>query len=73
MSLCDADCYPVILVVCRLSVSKFISVLYVVIKIWFDVNIKYGATSKTIISTCPQLANKLKEQNGFGAVFSVLI
>ena len=61
MSICDADFYPVILVMYRVYVSKFIIILYVVIKIWFGVNSKYCATSKTIISPCPQLAKKMKE------------
>ena len=44
--------YPVFLVICIVAVLKFISVFYVVPKIWFGV---YGNSSDKSkkISTCP--------------------
>ena len=46
MTLCDADCPPVFIVMCIASVRKFISVFYLVTNIWFDVDDNAGTTIK---------------------------
>ena len=49
----DEDYPPVLLVRCRLALHKFISVFFVVPKIWFFVVRNAGVKNKQKISTRP--------------------